>query len=79
MTTPCRAKDEANGTWRYDAAWKEYEGIDVCGACDRLWYVMQMALHLASPAWQDMASGSGLPVLEVHQAERDNCILAVSF
>lgn len=40
----------------------------------RLWYVMQMALHLASPA-----SGSGLPVLEVHQAERDNCILAVSF
>lgn len=26
-----------------------------------------------------MASGSGLPVLEVHQAERDNCILAVSF
>ena len=26
-----------------------------------------------------MASGSGLPVLEVHQAERDNCILAGSF
>ncbi len=26
-----------------------------------------------------MANGSGLPVLEVPQAERDNCILAVSF
>lgn len=46
--------------------------VDVC---DAAWYEID-AVTISKP---HVASGSGLPVLEVHQAERDNCILAVSF